>query len=137
MFEDEFFADFELKFEGGETLKCHKFILAARSPVCQKMLSSNMKEARQGFVEVSDFSFEEMKEVLRYIYCGSVEKLDKLASHLIFAGEKYDLVGLKEICIKEIIKNLSEENVLQALLIADRISGCEKLIKECVKLIGG
>lgn len=137
MFEDELFADFELRCSDGETLKCHKVILAIRSPVFHAMLSNDMKETQQGFVDVPDFTSIVLKEVLRYIYCGSVVSSENIFEDLIFAAEKYDIGALKEICIKEITRDISKANVFQCLLIADRISGCEKVFEESIKVIGG
>jgi speckle-type POZ protein len=135
MYQDETFADFSLTCSDGEVLKCHKFMLAARSPVFRTMLSIDMKEAKEGFVEVPDFGSVVMKEVLRFIYCDEVEDIVDIASSLIFAAEKYELEKLKKICIESMIENLSKENVIECLLITEKIPRCEKLYEECVDVI--
>lgn len=135
MFENELFADFELRCNDDQTLKCHKCILAARSVVFWAMLSSDMQEAKEGFSEVPEFDSTVMKEVLRFIYCDRVEDLDTISKKLIFAAEYYDLEVLKEICIRNIIQNLSKENVVEVLLITEKISGCEELFKKCVVVV--
>jgi speckle-type POZ protein len=135
MFEDESLADFELECNDGKTLKCHKFILAARSPVFRTMLSVDMKESREGFVIVPDLSSIVMKEVLRFMYCSTVENLDEVAKDLIFAAEKYELNKLKEICFDKINEGLSKANVIQTLHIANKISESEELFEKCARLI--
>jgi speckle-type POZ protein len=135
MFEDESLADFELECNDGKTLKCHKFILAARSPVFRTMLSIDMKEAKEGFVDVLDFGSSVMKEVLRFVYRDDVGNIQHIARSLVFAAEKYELEKLKKICIESMIENLSKDNAIRSLLITEKIPGCEKLYEECVDVI--
>lgn len=115
MFNEALFTDFELKTKDGMKLKAHKAVLVARSPVFEKMLQHDMKEANEGITDVPDFESLVMKEVLRYMYCNEIRGLEKIAHELIFAAEKYQLEELKEACIDEIIHSLSAENVLKSL----------------------
>lgn len=131
MFDNELFADFMVKCNDGEILKAHKVILAARSPVFYAMLNNNMKESNEGFVEIADFGSRTVKEVLRFIYCGKVQDLKMAARSLIHAAEKYELEELKEMCIDNIIEELSTINVLKCFQIANFISNGEKLSDEC------
>jgi speckle-type POZ protein len=130
MFEEDTLADFE-----GEVLSCHKFILAARSPVFYAMLSNDMKEAKQGFADVADFDSKIMREVLRYIYSNQVEELKEIASELILAAEKYEVNGLKEICIDSLIENMSTKKVVKSLLLSNRVSFAENLFNECIDFL--
>jgi speckle-type POZ protein len=131
MLKNELFTDFELKCNDGISLKCHKSFLVARSAFFYAMLSNNMK---QEFAEVPDFSSEIMREVLLFIYSGVSENCDKFTTKLIFAADKYGLEGLKQICIEKLVKNLTNENIIDVLLVADKISGCDNLFEECVNL---
>ena len=128
------FADFELKMNDGEILMAHKSILAARSPVFRAMLTTGMKEAATNSVEVPDFCSKTMRELLRFIYCGEIE-IPEGATDLIFAAEKYEVLELKEICIDRLISDLSDENVIETLIIADRVSGTERLAAGCVETV--
>jgi speckle-type POZ protein len=133
MFNDSTFTDFELKCSDGKVLKAHKVILVARSPVFHAILLNDMKEAQQGFAEVFDFDSTVMKEVLRFIYSNQVEGLEKISNRLIFAAEKFQLEGLKEMCIDNIVANLSPKNVLRCLRLADRVSNSKKLVAGCIE----
>lgn len=135
MFGDESFVDFELHMSDQKVLKTHKVVLAARSPVFYAMLKNDMQEAKEGSVNVPDFDSELMKEVLRYIYYNQVENLEEIAEKLIFAAEKYNIEGLKKMCIDHIITSLTTENLIKALIIADQISDSSKLFDECLSLI--
>lgn len=135
MFEDKAFSDFDLKCNDGEVLKAHKVILAARSQVFHAMLTNDMKESKEGFVDVCDFDSKVMKEVLRFMYRNKVEELKEMSQTLIFAAEKYELEELKELCIDSLIASLTTGNVFETLLIADRVSKGEKFFEKCVRLI--
>jgi speckle-type POZ protein len=135
IFEDESLHDFELKMNDGVTLKAHKAVLIARSSVFFKMLTTDMKEAKQGFVEVPDFDSKTMRELLRFMYCSEVENLDEMANDLIFAAEKYEVQQLKELCIDHIISKLTRENVLDALIIADRVNNTDNILNKCIEIV--
>jgi speckle-type POZ protein len=135
MFEEEIFCDLKIKTRDGVTLNVHKAILMARSPVFLTMLKTNMKELGTKTVKIEDFDSKSMQELLRFIYCEEVQDLKEIAKDLIYAAEKYEVNQLKEICIEELSKNVSDENVIELLIIADRISGTEELIKACLPVV--
>lgn len=129
-FEREMFADIELQTKDG-SLKANKTILSIRSPVFNAILS---KDWQVSSVDVQDFDSKTMKEVLRFIYYNEVEDLKLLARDLIYAAEKFDIEGLKKLCLNNIIESLSTENVVESLIISDRIKA-PKLFTECLELI--
>lgn len=135
LFESGTISDFELHMNDDKTLKAHKAILVARSPVFFKMLTTDMQEANKSSVDVPDFDSKTMKELLRFIYCNEVENLKLVAFTLIYAAEKYEIVKLKKICCDDIISKLSAENVVDALIIADRVSDMEKLFHQCIEFV--
>jgi speckle-type POZ protein len=135
MFENEEHCDLKIHADDGVTLNAHKTILIARSPVFSKMLTSNMKEATTNTVKIEDFDSKTLRELLRFIYCGQVQDLEAVAGNLVHAAEKYDLDELKKICIEQLAENVLGENVVETLIIADQVSGTEKLVKACVPIV--
>lgn len=127
--------DFDMKMNDGEILKAHKTVLIARSPVFFKMLTTDMQEAKMNSIEIPDFDSKTMKELLRFVYYKKVENLNALVFDLIYAAEKYEIAKLKMICCNHIISILSQKNVLDALIVADRMSGMQKLFQTCVSCI--
>ena len=99
------------------------------------MLTNNMKESKDNFVNVPDYGSGLMSEVLRFIYCNKVENLTAIAHKLNYAAEKYQLDGLKELCLEKIILSLSSENVLKSLVIANRVSNAKDLSDHCINHI--
>ena len=92
-----------------------------------------MKETQQGLVKIVDFDSIVMVEVLRFLYTNKIEDIDEVSSELVYAAEKYQLLELKQICVENIIENLSKENVVKSFIIADHIN-TEKLFEECIRV---
>ena len=51
-------------------------ILASRSEVFHKLLSSNMQDAKEGIITLSDIHTSTFQEILRYLYCEEVQILE-------------------------------------------------------------
>ena len=109
---------------GKMTFKAHKAILTARSPVFRAMFENDMTEAAENCVEITDIDPKAVQEMLSYMYTGTAPKVDKIAA-LLQAADKYDLKQLKAICEKELISQLSEENVSETFKLADRYSATQ------------
>jgi speckle-type POZ protein len=125
------FADLLLKTNDGEVLKACKTILCVRSPVFNAILSN----CQESSVDVPDFNSKTMKEVLRFLYCNEVEQLKEISRDLVYAAEKYQLEGLKKLCLNSIISSLSNDNLVESLIISHRVSKASKLFNECLDLI--
>ena len=115
-------------------LGCHRTFLSSRSTVFDAMMRTDMLEARQGFVIISDFNSTTFNEVLRYIYCNYVSNIDHHADQLIFAAEKYQLLGLKAICITNLKSTLTIQNLFQRLRIATLVIS-PSLFSSCIRFI--
>ncbi|XP_065205257.1 speckle-type POZ protein B-like [Planococcus citri] len=125
VFENPSFADFTI-IAKGKTYQVHKDILAARSTYFAKMFKSGMKENQQNRVEITDVSEDIMGEMLKFIYTGVCENLDKLADDLLIAADKYDIGHLKKVCVESIYsKSLCVENALNTLILADQYDANE------------
>lgn len=114
----ERFSDVTLIVEEKE-IKAHKIVLAARSPVFDAMFNSTMKENLESRVDIDDFSYDEIQELLRYIYTGKVPKLQEQTNRLLVMSDKYDLAELKTMCEQALGANLSIETAGSMLILAD------------------
>eukprot|EP00118_Oscarella_pearsei_P019495 m.207774 g.207774 ORF g.207774 m.207774 type:complete len:383 (+) comp39697_c1_seq21:124-1272(+) len=105
----------------------HKAILAARSPVFSAMFGHQMEESRKGKVEIDDIPPGVFKDMLTFIYTGTVpkESLQKNADDLLAAADKYQLDRLRIMCEETLCLNLNEENATDVLVLADRHSGSQ------------
>ena len=59
---------------------------------------------------------------LCYLYSGEVDQLDEMCLDLFTAADKYDVQPLREICIQHMAKNISVDNAVDMLALADRHS---------------
>jgi speckle-type POZ protein len=114
---DKKFADFVFKVNN-EKIAAHKNILAARSSVFAAMFQHNMQENRINETEVTDVTPAAFKQLLRFIYTGYCE-VGLLAEELLVAANKYDIPDLKDICAKELRRNLTADNAVHHLILSD------------------
>ena len=118
MFNSEELSDCVIECDG-RTFRCHKLILAGRSPVFKAMFRNNMAESIGSKITVEDLSGEVMENLIGYIYTGRVAALEDQAEGLLVAADKYDLGGLKAVCEDAIAKTLNADNAVDLLLLAD------------------
>ena len=104
----------------GIEFPAHRAILSARSPVLKAMLQHDMKEKLTNRVDVPDVEPELFKTFLLFIYTGRIQgDLQQLAEQLVPVADKYQVRDLKNNCEKVLIRNLTVENVVDLLLLAD------------------
>ena len=72
--------------------------------------------------------------MLCYIYTGKAKNLKKFASDLLVAADKYALEGLRCECEKIISTNMTVENAVDVLILADR-TNAHQLKLRAIKFI--
>lgn len=115
-------------------LRAHKSILAARSSVFFALFSSDMIENKENKIEITDVSYDVMKEVLRFLYSGEVKNLNKFKKQLLAAADKYDIEGLKAICERDFQKNINIDNCCEVLKVV-QLYNCPNLRSDVVQFI--
>jgi len=83
------------------------------------MFKHSMKENSENCVTISDFSFDVVMEMLRFIYTGEAPNLKEMTVDLMAAADKYELDRLKVICSNSLNDNLSVETAPMVLKAAD------------------
>ena len=120
--DDMKYTDIEIEVNGS-TFPCHKFMLARKSDVFDAMFSHNFEETFSNKVNISDLEPEAVLEMLRFIYLGKVNQMEKVNKMVLAAADKYNIVDLKESCEKSLCNSMTVENVCDLLLLArDRVS---------------
>jgi len=117
MFSESIATDITVSTEN-TAFKAHKAVLAARSPVFAVMFNVEMMEKETSTLEIPDFTDEEVKGMLEYVYTGKTNAMADNAEELLKMADKYDLEGLKESCEATIGENLSNDNVAGILVLA-------------------
>ncbi|GFX72047.1 speckle-type POZ protein B [Trichonephila clavipes] len=101
------------------TFPVHTVVLAARSPVFNRMLQYNMLEMRFRRVIIEDVRSTIVQLMLSYMYSGTVRDLEYgEAFDLYRAADKYDMSVLKERCSWFLMSFLNVRNVRCFLALA-------------------
>lgn len=103
----------------GTKFHAHKNILATKSPVFAAMFEHPMKEKLNSEVEIGGIDQKVFKEMLRFMYVTKVDDIENIADRLLVAADRYSLEALKTMCEETLIANLSRENAVEYLRIAD------------------
>lgn len=130
--------DADVKFcvenEGHVTeIKAHKPILIARSAYFQNLFKSGMKESVSKEIKIEE-SPVLFNELLRFVYSGQPpENLRKIAIELLPLADRYGLDELKELCASALQQEVTEDNVIDILLLAETLH-LPELVRYCAPL---
>lgn len=104
------FADTTLECQGIE-LKCHSFVLTARSTVFETALTqSGFLEAQTRKIKIEEMDVDILRKMIRFIYTDVVDDKEAYASTLFHAADRYDLPKLRTLCLKMMLKNVNASN---------------------------
>ena len=101
---------------GNEKLLCHKLVLCSASKVFKSMFLEDavFNEAKNGTLEIKDFSAKTMRTFLTYLYTDSIGA-DEIDVDLLRAADKYDLERLVSECVSELFMKINPENILEII----------------------
>lgn len=118
-----------------EEIPANKGIVSLHSDVFAKMFESDMIEKSTSKVKIIDIEPKIFKLLLSFMYsrqldCQDTEELLKL----IIAADKYEVKSLVNLCGYRISNKLIVDNVIEALIIADRVRD-NYFKKDCMDFI--
>jgi speckle-type POZ protein len=120
LYDNEDFSDVILAV-GESKIHAHKLVLLARSQYFTTMFHSDFKESKEKVVEIKEDE-ELFKQMIQIFYTNDVSKVAfEMALELIVLARKYLVEELVQSCEEIIIKNMTLENCLQILLVADSV----------------
>ncbi|XP_062020475.1 BTB/POZ domain-containing protein At1g21780 [Rosa rugosa] len=119
------------------SLKAHKAILSANSPVFQSMFNHDLKETVSSTIDIEDMSLESCTALVSYLY-GTIKQQDfwKHRLALLGAANKYDMSDLKDACEESLMEDINSGNVLERLQEA-QLYQLPKLKKGCLLYLFG
>lgn len=100
-------------------LECHKAILSARSTVFRAMFQHDMRESKSNEINIQDIDFCTVRDMVKFIYSGRLKDLADKSDLLLAAADKYDIKDLKTICSQHLSANLSTDQIIDILVLAD------------------
>ena len=115
MLQEGILCDITINADDG-SIRAHRAILAARSPVFRSMFSHDLREKELSTVDISDMSLDACRGFLNYIY-GDLRSEEFLAHRLALLGaaDKYDIADLKEACVESLLEDIDARNVIERL----------------------
>ncbi|CAL1281783.1 unnamed protein product [Larinioides sclopetarius] len=103
-----------------KSFPAHRSVLCARSPVFERMLTSDMKERNTDSIEVEDLGDDVVQQLLLFLYSDTVQDLERtMVTGLYYAADKYEIGRLKAVCSSFLVEHLSPTNAGELLLLAD------------------
>ena len=87
-----------------QEVPCHRFILAARSPVFKRLFASQSAMG-EPVRESIDASTEAIKAMVKYLYTDNLENTD-INEDLMNLADKYELSQMKELCLPFFVKKV-------------------------------
>ena len=126
--------DVTLVTKDDKEFKAHRNVLSAASPFLFKLLQSDMKENREGFVRFEEMSGAVMEDVLEFIYTGNVEVTQENCEDLISAANYLLTPGLKTVSGQFLERQMSESNCISTFYFAEMYQ-CDELITNSIKFI--
>ncbi len=121
-------------------MRLERFKIHNLTFLCRSFNETFQNDTRDTFI-IKDFSYEILLDLISYMYTGRVENLKKNAKKLVFAAERvrffseylisififlfpknfqYGMERLVRICEKSLFENLTCENCLDTLILADK-----------------
>lgn len=119
LFLEKKFTDLTVISSDKKNLYVHKAILASRSPVFSAMLEHNMEEKMKNIVNIEDIKYEVLFQLFRFIYSGNAN-IESMLLEILPAADKYAVEGLKQLCERTMIENLTIETAIKYLIEAKK-----------------
>ncbi|XP_045761723.1 BTB/POZ domain-containing protein 8-like [Maniola jurtina] len=117
---DPFGADFVIESAEGEKFKVHKTFLSAHSEVFKAMLKENTAESQNSYMKMVDVNKDDLKFIIEYIYTGTIEDLEgSNFFNLLMLADRYNLQGLRELSECALASQITLDNVIETLAVAD------------------
>ncbi|XP_039250750.2 uncharacterized protein LOC120328352 [Styela clava] len=115
--ENKVLCDFKINVEN-ESFLVHRNVLISSSAYFESMLFNNMKEATDGFVNMTGVTAVDITQCIQFMYLGTVDlKMDTLRD-ILNASDILQLLSLTDYCFQYLKSNIFLNNCLHVLNLA-------------------
>ncbi|XP_014215915.1 speckle-type POZ protein-like [Copidosoma floridanum] len=121
LLDNPIFSDVTFKIRLTE-IKAHKAILATMSPVLMSEFIKLQEFGKKAVMEFDDVEPKSFKDMLRFVYTGKVEKIEKTAKDLLPLAKRFGIKQLEDICERALCKTLNLDNVMDMFNLASNIN---------------
>eukprot|EP00118_Oscarella_pearsei_P021474 m.241108 g.241108 ORF g.241108 m.241108 type:complete len:188 (+) comp40200_c0_seq27:1014-1577(+) len=112
----------------GRLIQVSKTNLCIRSEYFQKMLQSGWKEGKsEGVIPIEETTYDAFHALITYLVAGvlDVEKCRPIMIDIFMLADKYLEGNLKGLCIRQLVKDLSLETVIDCLFLSEKFNNQE------------
>ncbi len=113
------FCDVQIEVDG-QTIPCHRTILAASCFYFRNMLLGGFKESKERKVKLEGINFKTLEAILRYVYYQELKLSDGNVEDVLCGAHLIQLDALITLCEAYLIDNLSNETYF----------GCQRLFEK-------
>ncbi|XP_055355138.1 BTB/POZ domain-containing protein 3-like [Paramacrobiotus metropolitanus] len=122
-----------------EVFPAHKFVLSLSSTVFHTMFHGSLPENGQKPIDVPEILPDAFRNMLKYIYTGSLEENGGLKAENIFetiyCADKYDLPMLSELCARFLSTTLDQLNADSCLVYMEKMKRCASLRDRSARIL--
>ncbi|RVE52772.1 hypothetical protein evm_002645 [Chilo suppressalis] len=132
--DDTELTDFELKGEDG-SIRMHRAVLAAASPVLKAMLSGKWRETTDGKIDKLNTSKAALQYFKDYLYLGTLPKAVLDLKQLLLLASYYMIKDLEQKCVFKLVSMITAENTCDLFEFAGqhKVKRLQLAILQCVK----
>ncbi|XP_042412068.1 BTB/POZ and TAZ domain-containing protein 3-like isoform X2 [Zingiber officinale] len=129
-------ADVRILTEDMDLIMAHSSILANASPILKNMLEQAKIKERIRKIKIPGVPSEGVRTFVRFLYsaCYEPELIKKFVLHLLILSHAFAILSLKSTCIKLLEQELTTENVVDVLQLA-QLCDAPQLSLVCTRLI--
>nr|XP_039257577.1 uncharacterized protein LOC120334185 [Styela clava] len=128
MRKEKFACDFVIK-AGKKAFNVHRNIISAASNYFKAMISSEMKERQQGYVEMKDAHPLILEICIDFIYTGHVELSESNIQDILHLSNFLQLDELTDLCFEYLQANLTCQCCLQTIELASLYNRQDVVVK--------
>jgi len=118
-----------------QPIGAHVNVVVPFSPVMAAMLDNDrFQEGLTKTVHIDDMEPDVFKEMLRYLYTGTVPQLEQMTESLFVAADRFQIQGLKFLCQQRMLSKLNKNNAIRYLVLA-HLHSFPELVERCYHVI--
>ncbi|KAF8767324.1 Protein maternal effect lethal 26 like protein [Argiope bruennichi] len=103
-----------------KTIRAHKFVLQARSPVFRNICEHNLSKTTAGTIKIDDIEYTVLQALIWYLYTAIVQKLQyNDLCDLYETADKYQVSSLQKECAEILKSMISVDTACRILVLAD------------------
>ncbi|XP_062595496.1 kelch-like protein 12 [Saccostrea cucullata] len=111
LYEEQMLIDITLKVEG-QTILCHRNVLAATSVYFKAMFTMGLNETMKDVVELNEVEYETVRDLVEYAYTGHLKITQDAVQSLLSTSSLFQILPVVKACAKFLESQLDDSNCI-------------------------